>query len=65
LAQIKNYCMYYGRPLELRPDYLDRVVSSYFTALTADADGGLTKAPAPGVARLDTTSKSINLGSSP
>jgi hypothetical protein len=35
LTQIKNYCMYYGRPMELRPDYLDRVVRSYFTALNA------------------------------
>jgi predicted ATPase with chaperone activity len=36
LAQIKNYCAYYGRPMELRPDYLDRVVKSYFTALNGD-----------------------------
>ena len=35
LSQIKNYCAYYGRPMELRPDYLDRVVKSYFTAVTA------------------------------
>jgi predicted ATPase with chaperone activity len=35
LSQIKNYCVYYGRPMELRPDYLDRVVKSYFTAVTA------------------------------
>jgi hypothetical protein len=34
LSQIKSYCVYYGRPMELRPDYLDRVVKSYFTALT-------------------------------
>ena len=34
LSQIKNYCMYYGRPMELRPDYLDRVVKSYFTAVS-------------------------------
>jgi predicted ATPase with chaperone activity len=40
LAQIKNYCVYYGRPMELRPDYLDRVVKSYFTAVTAAGDGG-------------------------
>jgi hypothetical protein len=33
LSQIKNYCAYYGRPMELRPDYLDRVVKSYFTAV--------------------------------
>jgi hypothetical protein len=35
LAQIKSYCAYYGRPMELRPDYLDRVVKSYFTAVTS------------------------------
>ena len=33
LSQIKNYCVYYGRPMELRPDYFDRVVKSYFTAV--------------------------------
>lgn len=47
LAQIKNYCLYYGRPMELRPDYLDRVVRSYFTALTAAADGGLISTAPP------------------
>ncbi|MFO0791747.1 MAG: AAA family ATPase [Pirellulales bacterium] len=39
LSQIKNYCLYYGRPMELRPDYLDRVVRSYFTAVAAESDG--------------------------
>ena len=34
LAQISNHCAYHGRPMELRPDYLDRVVKSYFTAIT-------------------------------
>jgi hypothetical protein len=33
LAQIKNYCAYYNRPMELRPDFLDRVVKSYFTTV--------------------------------
>jgi hypothetical protein len=42
LAQIKNYCVYYGRSMELRPDYLDRVVRSYFTGV-----GGGAKLPAP------------------
>jgi predicted ATPase with chaperone activity len=37
LAQISNYCAYHGRPVELRPDYLDRVVNSYFTAPAAKA----------------------------
>jgi hypothetical protein len=34
LVQIGNHCKYHGRPMELRPDYLDRVVGSYFTAMT-------------------------------
>ncbi len=33
LLQLKNYCVYHGRPMELRPDYLDRVGKSYFTAV--------------------------------
>jgi hypothetical protein len=44
LAQIKNYCLYYGRPMELRPDYLDRVVRSYFTAISAEGNGNSTPA---------------------
>jgi predicted ATPase with chaperone activity len=42
LSQIKDFCTYYGRPMELRPDYLDRVVKSYFTAV-----GGDRPAPQP------------------
>jgi hypothetical protein len=38
LSQIKNYCIYYGRPMELRPDYLDRAVKSYFTAVATATD---------------------------
>jgi len=34
ISQINNYCAYYDRPVELRPDYLDRVVKSYFTAVS-------------------------------
>ena len=34
LTQIGDYCAYHGRQLELRPDYLDRVVKSYFTTMT-------------------------------
>lgn len=44
LSQIKNYCLYYGRPMELRPDYLERVVRSYFTAISAEGNG---MAPTP------------------
>lgn len=35
LSQISNYCRYYDRPVELRPDYLDRVVASYFTSVAS------------------------------
>jgi predicted ATPase with chaperone activity len=31
LSQIRNYCIYNDLPLEMRPDYIDRVVRSYFT----------------------------------
>jgi hypothetical protein len=34
LTQIHNYCVYHDIPMELRPDYLDRVVHSYFTAVS-------------------------------
>lgn len=33
LAQVKNYCVYNDIPLEMRVDYFDRVVKSYFTAV--------------------------------
>jgi predicted ATPase with chaperone activity len=55
LSQIKNYCIYYGRPMELRPDYLDRVVRSYFTVLTAAADGGPQTPPAATTERTSTS----------
>jgi predicted ATPase with chaperone activity len=47
LSQVKNYCQYYGRPMELRPDYLDRVVRSYFTAVSPKKDGGEVPTTAP------------------
>jgi hypothetical protein len=31
LIQIRNYCRYSGLPLEMRPEYFDHVVKSYFT----------------------------------
>jgi hypothetical protein len=50
LSQIKNYCAYHGRPMELRPDYIDRVAKSYFTVVVPKdgssqlAEGGAAKA---------------------
>jgi predicted ATPase with chaperone activity len=46
LSQIKNYCIYYGRPMELRPDYLDRVVKCYFTAVGNDPRPAAARVPA-------------------
>ena len=40
LAQVKNFCTYQGVPLELRPDYLDRAVTGYFTASVGPATPG-------------------------
>ena len=31
MRQIRNCCTYHDRPLEMRPDYFDRVVAGYFT----------------------------------
>jgi predicted ATPase with chaperone activity len=33
LSQIANFCVYNDLPLEMRPEYFDRVVKSYFTAV--------------------------------
>jgi hypothetical protein len=33
LNQIRNYCAYNDVPLEMRPDYFDRVAGSYFTVV--------------------------------
>jgi predicted ATPase with chaperone activity len=30
LKQIQNYCVYHNAPLEMRPEYFDRVAQSYF-----------------------------------
>jgi len=35
LSQIRNYCTYNELPMEMRPEYFDRVVSSYFTVVRA------------------------------
>jgi len=38
MFQIRNYCIYNGLPVEMRPDHLDRVVPSYFTVLSGKQD---------------------------
>jgi predicted ATPase with chaperone activity len=35
LGQIRNYCNYNGLPMEMKPEYFDRVVRSYFTVVIA------------------------------
>lgn len=36
LSQIQNYCNYNDLPMEMRPDYFDRVVKSYFTVVIGE-----------------------------
>ncbi len=45
LSQIRNYCVYNELPLEMRQDYFDRVVGSYFTNVL----GGPPSVTSPGV----------------
>ncbi|MGA2254724.1 MAG: AAA family ATPase [Thermoguttaceae bacterium] len=33
LGQIQNYCRYNDLPMEMRPEYFDRIVKSYFTVV--------------------------------
>ena len=55
LSQIKSYCAYHGRPLELRPDYLDRVVKGYFTPVaTGQEIPPLEPTTSPTVTRTST-----------
>jgi predicted ATPase with chaperone activity len=34
LNQVRNYCVYNGRPVEMRPEFFDKVVPSYFTVVS-------------------------------
>lgn len=36
LTQIRNYCVYNEAPMQLRPEIIDRVVRSYFTAVSGN-----------------------------
>lgn len=36
IKQIQNYCVYNELPLEIRPEYFDLVVRSYFTAISGN-----------------------------
>lgn len=36
LKQVRNYCQYRRFPFEMRPDYFDRVVNSYFAVVFGD-----------------------------
>jgi hypothetical protein len=38
LGQVRNFCAYNDLPLEMLPEYFDRVVKSYFTVVLKDAD---------------------------
>jgi len=38
LLQIRNFCVYSGLPVEMKPEYFDRVVPSYFTVVSGSRD---------------------------
>ena len=46
LNQVRNFCSYNDRPLEMREDYFDRVVRSYFTLVIQEDQGQPTLAGA-------------------
>ena len=48
LSQIKNFCVYNDLPMEIRPEYFDRVVRSYFT-MVLNQDPNRPKTLARGV----------------
>jgi predicted ATPase with chaperone activity len=48
LLQIRNYCAYNDLPMEMTTDHFDRVVRSYFTALTGMDDAPVTPPPRHG-----------------
>ncbi len=41
LSQIRNFCVYNELPMEMRTDYFDRVVKSYFTVLVNKKPAGI------------------------
>lgn len=45
LLQIRNYCAYHDLPLEMTNEHFDRVVRSYFTALSGMGDVPVALAP--------------------
>lgn len=47
LLQIRNYCAYQDLPMEMTTEHLDRVVRSYFTALSGMGDAPVTAPTAP------------------
>ncbi|MFZ5833399.1 MAG: AAA family ATPase [Planctomycetota bacterium] len=47
LNQIRSYCAYHDVPMEMRPDYFDRVVRSYFTVVRGMEHPDSCAAPPP------------------
>ena len=57
LAQIRNYCTYNDLPMEMRKEYFDRVVASYFTAVLDEkkpAAAPILQAPPATVPAMET-----------
>ncbi|MEZ6115167.1 MAG: hypothetical protein R3C28_01120 [Pirellulaceae bacterium] len=47
LSQIRDYCAYNELPTEMRPDYFDRAVRSYFTMVSGKQVNSTSARPRP------------------
>jgi predicted ATPase with chaperone activity len=47
LSQVRNYCRYHDYPMEMRGEYFDVVVGSYFTVVNGANDANLPAGAAP------------------
>ncbi len=47
MYQIHNYCVYHDLPLEMRPEYFEHVINSYFTVVRGMGESAPPAQPAP------------------
>jgi hypothetical protein len=52
LGQVRNYCVYNDLALEMRPEYFDKVVGSYFTVVSGKSKSPVKTASHPATASM-------------
>ncbi len=65
LSQIKAFCTYNELPMEMRPEYFDRAVRSYFTMVLEPADAPAKPADVPVVPQTGASARSAAAPSKP